>query len=318
MKNAYFTNLFKRFNTFFRSYLNLVLISSLSVSSGCSIKMYATNALADALAESGEVYASDEDIDLVGAATPFGLKTIESFLYQTPEHRGLLLAAARGFTQYAYAYVAQPADEMEFYDVKAAYAQRERARNLYLRARDYGLRGLETNHTDFIHALRTSPREMTALTTIEDVPYLYWTGISWAAAISLSKDDPDLIADIPLVENLIYRAYELDETFDNGVIHVFLISYEMSRQGMTTDAASRARKHFNRAVELSDGMQLAPYVALAEAVSISEQNRDEYEELLEHALQIEIQAKPEWTLVNSVMQRRAKWLLTQSDEYFSD
>jgi hypothetical protein len=47
-----------------------------------------------------------------------------------------ILAAARGFTQYAYVYVQLPADEMEDRDVAAAYAQRERARRLYLRARD--------------------------------------------------------------------------------------------------------------------------------------------------------------------------------------
>jgi predicted anti-sigma-YlaC factor YlaD len=280
--------------------------------------MYATNAMADALAESSDVYASDDDIDLVGAATPFGLKTIESLLLQTPEHRGLLLAATRGFTQYAYVYVAQPADEMEYHDVKKAYAQRERARNLYLRARDYGLRGLEIKHPDFIHALGINPNETITRTSIEDVPYLYWTGIAWAAAIALSKDDPDLIADIPLVETLIFRAYELDESFDDGAIHIFLISYEMSRRGMIADAVSRARQHFSRAVELSSGMQVAPYVALAEAVSIPQQNRSEYETLLEHALQIEIHAKPEWTLVNSVMQRRANWLLTRADQYFSD
>ncbi len=54
------------------------------------------------------------------------------------------------------------------------------------------------------------------------------------------------------------------------------------------------------------------------AVAIPEQNRSEYKQLLEHALEIEIENQPYWLLVNSVMQRRAKWLLARSDEYFSD
>ena len=80
--------------------------------SGCSVRQYAASSIGDALAEGGGVYASDNDIEFVGAAIPFGLKTMESLLETVPEHRGLLLAATRGFTQYAYVYVQMPADDL--------------------------------------------------------------------------------------------------------------------------------------------------------------------------------------------------------------
>ncbi len=49
--------------------------------SGCSaMQRVAVNRLGDALAEGSSVYATDDDPDLVGAALPFGLKTIESLL----------------------------------------------------------------------------------------------------------------------------------------------------------------------------------------------------------------------------------------------
>jgi len=66
--------------------------------------------------------------------------TIESLLASAPEHQGLLFAAASGFTKYSYAYVQQRADLLEDRDLAAATAERGRARRLYLRARDYGLR----------------------------------------------------------------------------------------------------------------------------------------------------------------------------------
>src|SRR5512139_2468375 len=72
---------------------------------GCSIKKMAINTVGDALAESGSSFASDDDPELVAAAVPFGLKTIESLIVQSPRHKGLLLAACSGFTQYAYAFV---------------------------------------------------------------------------------------------------------------------------------------------------------------------------------------------------------------------
>ena len=45
------------------------------------------------------------DIELVGDALPFSLKTVEGLLAEVPEHKGLLLTAASGFTQYSYVYV---------------------------------------------------------------------------------------------------------------------------------------------------------------------------------------------------------------------
>lgn len=293
--------------------LFLALVALLS---GCSIKTIAVEAVADALAESGTTYAADDDIEFVGIASPFGLKTTEGLLETVPEHRGLLLAAARGFTQYAYVYIEQPANEVEDFDVRRAYAGRARARHMYLRARDYGLRGLEATYPGITGSIRLAPREAVAVTTVDDVALLYWTAAAWASAISLGKDDPTLVADLAAVEALIERAYALDESYDNGAIHVFLISYEMSQSGLREDAAARARSHFDRAVELSGGLQAAPYVAFAEAVTVAEQNRSEYQRLLEQALVIDADAKPEWRLANLVMQRRARWLLAHTDDIF--
>jgi len=72
---------------------------------GCSIRSLAVNSLADALAESGPVYASDSDPDLVRQALPFALKTFESLLESAPENKDLLVSTCSGFTQYAYAFV---------------------------------------------------------------------------------------------------------------------------------------------------------------------------------------------------------------------
>ncbi|HEY5789914.1 MAG TPA: TRAP transporter TatT component family protein, partial [Gammaproteobacteria bacterium] len=181
--------------------LRLLLCLPLLLAGGCAtVENLARNALADALAEGGSAYASDDDVDLVGDATPFALKTLESLLAATPDHRGLLLATASGFTQYAYAYVQLPADVLELSDVDAAYAQRDRARRLYLRARGYGLHGLEVAHPGFAARLRAAPVEAVAATGRADVPLLYWTAVAWAAAISLGKDDPELVAGLGEVD----------------------------------------------------------------------------------------------------------------------
>jgi predicted anti-sigma-YlaC factor YlaD len=286
------------------------------LTTGCSIKKFAINKIGDSLAESGTTFASDDDPELIGNAVPFSLKLMESLLEASPRHRGLLLATASGFTQYAYAFVQQEADRLEDQDLEQAAAARVRARRLYLRARDYGLRGLETRHESFSAQLRADARAAVRVAKVEDVPLLYWTAAAWGAAVSLSKDNPDLVADQPVFEALIDRALELDEQFDTGTIHAFLISYEPSRQGAQGDPYDRSRVHFERVVGLTGGQLAGPFVALAEAVSVSRQDRREFETLLQRALDIDADARPEWRLANLIIQRRARWLLSRADQLF--
>jgi hypothetical protein len=118
------------------------------------------------------------------------------------------------------------------------------------------------------------------------------------------------------VEALIDRALELDEDYDFGAIHGFLVTYESSRLTGTGDPAERSRKHFERAMELSGGKLASPLVSLAETVSVRKQNRKEFESLLNKALAIDADSKPEWRLSNLVAQRRARWLLSRTDQLF--
>lgn len=294
-----------------------VLASLALLAGGCTtLKHTAVNQLGDALANGGTTFAADDDPQLIKDAAPFSLKLMESLLAENPGHRGLQLAAASGFTQYGYAFVQQDADEIEERDLAAAQALRARARGLYLRARDHGLLGLEATHRGFTAELRRQPQPAVRACTVEDVPLLYWTAVSWAAAISLSKDNPALIADLPEVQALIDRALDLDEQFDHGAIHGFLITYEMSRAGGTGDPVMRARRHFDRAVALSGGQQAAPFLAYAEAVCVQTQDRAQFQSLLERALAIDVNARPEWRLVNLVMQQRARRLLKTAAELF--
>ena len=292
----------------------LVLLLLLA-GSGCSIKRFMIGKLGDALAGSGATYASDDDPELVRDALPFALKLIESLLEQTPDHRGLLLAAASGFTQYAYAFIQQDADQAADHDAAATADLRLRARGLYRRARGYGLRGLAAAHPDFEATLRRDPAAALEAVGPDEVPFLYWTAAAWGASISLAKEDPEQLADLPLVEALGRRAIALDEGYDRGALHEFLITLEASRPGGSLAAA---REHFRRAVELSGGERAGPMVALAETVAVQSQDRAQFESLLRQALAVNPDARPEWRLANLVYQRRARWLLGRMDLLFAE
>ncbi len=99
---------------------SLALLTASGV--GCSLNKIAVNKIGNALAAGGGTYASDDDPELIKAATPFVLKLMESLLDQSPKHRGLLLATSSGFVRFAYVFVHQEADEQEDIDLDAATA----------------------------------------------------------------------------------------------------------------------------------------------------------------------------------------------------
>lgn len=294
----------------------LAVAAALAVAAcGCSIRQSAIGMAADTLAGSGAAYASDDDPELIREATPFSLKLMEALLAETPGHRGLLTALCRGFAQYGYAFVELDAKAIEETDYPRSATLKRRARNLYLRARDYGLRALETARPGFAASLRSDAAAAARLEA-GDVEMAFWAGMAWCAAVALSKDDPRLVSELPQGEALVRRAFALDPDFDRGAIHQFLITFEGAKPAAMGGSEAKAQEHFRRAVALSEGLSAAPYIALAETVCVQKQDRKEFEALLKQALAVDVSRRPEIRLSNLVLQQRARWLLGQADALF--
>ncbi len=282
---------------------------------GCSIRSVAVNKIGDALANTGSNFASDEDPELVGDAIPFGLKTMEGLLESAPKHKGLLLGAASGFVQYAYGWVQMEGDMVEAKDLARATELRERARKLYLRARDYGLRGLEVDFPGLRDALPRDAKAALAKTKKEHVPLLYWTAMGWGGAMSLKVNDSEVSVDQPIVEALARRALELDEGWGLGSIHEFFVSWE-SAHASVGGSMEKAREHFERAILFSKGRRAFPYLTYAESVSVAKQDKAQFQEMLEKALAIDVSRPDDQRLANLLAQKRARWQLGRLDELF--
>lgn len=284
---------------------------------GCSIKRVAVDRIGNALAGSSGVYASDDDPELVRDATPFALKTVEGLLQESPAHPGLLLSACSGFTQYAHAFIQDEADYVEARDPARAAELRARAKKLYLRARGYGLRGLEAALPGFRDQLRAAPDAALARAGREQVPLLYYTAAAWAAAFALDVSDSTLSVDQTLMEKLARRALALDPAWDAGACHEFLVAWEAGH-AKAGGSTAKARSHFQEAVRLSGGLRASVYVTFAEAVALEAQDRAGFQTLLGDALRVDPDRDPAHRTAILVAQRRARWLLGRTGELFND
>ena len=263
------------------------------------------------------VFTGDDDPELVADALPFALKLYESLLEQVPEHQGLLLATGSGFIMYANAFVQTPAGMLHDSEWEEQERMIGRAKHLYLRGRDQLLEAIDLRHKGFQESLKSGDiTEIVGKMTKDDVPFLYWAAAGWVAAYSTDPFDLSVGAKIPLALEMMNRAYELDPKFSNGVIDEFYISFYGSMPAGMGGDSEKARVHFRKALETSGGKTAGPYVSLATTVCISEQNAEQFVELLKSASGIDPDADPAARLVNILNIRKADWYLQHIDDYF--
>lgn len=284
---------------------------------GCSVKNFAIKEIASSLAEgSGSAFAQESDITFAGQAIPFSLKLVESLLAAQPDNPDLLLAAASGFTQYAKGWVEQPADFMADDDFFAAQGEYARAAAFYRRAYAYGLRGLSAQYPGFRTAFQNDPVAAVARIEMTDVDLAYWTAAALGSAISLSRTDPELLAQLPAVNALAERAITLDPAWGWGALHELMITLKAAGTGDPAELRREIADHFEAAVRISGGASASARVNYAEGIMVQDQNRAEYERLLNQALAVSAEAHPDNRLAILIAQQRAEWLLDRVDDLF--
>jgi predicted anti-sigma-YlaC factor YlaD len=294
-----------------------LLLLLLLPTTGCS--GLAAKLAAGALTSGGDAYASDDDPELVRGAVPFGLKTMEGVLEAEPDNVKLLQALAAGFTQYGYAFVAADAEVADLGGrLEEAKALRARSKKLFLRARGYGLRGLDARRDGLGSSLRAGGDLAAALARArkEDVPLLYWTASAWTLAIVNGKGDMGLVAELPVPVAMMERALALDEAWGEGAIHEFFLAYQATRSAAEGGGPERAKAHLDRVQALSLNKKLGPRVAYAEGVLVQAQDRAAFTAVLEEVLAANPDEVPRLRLANVLAQRKARLLLEHADDLF--
>lgn len=301
--------------------MTVLALTFVVTASGC-LKKIALSSVADAMSGQGTVYASDNDPELVRDAIPFALKTMEQLADALPRHAGIRVALDRTCTSLAVGFYKDEAERTEDRDVAASKPLYKRAKKMSLRARDYGLDAFDLRvpgaKKAFLSGDRAAEKAALDKMTKADVEMLYWLGASWASAISVGKDDMDLVGQLPRVGLVMERALALDESWDQGTLHEFFILFDTARGTEQGGGNKKALAHYERALELDKGSRLSPKVSLAETVMIDTQNKKEFTRLLTEVREADVDAHPTERLVNILAQRRAAWLLARTDELFAE
>lgn len=297
-----------------------VVMLGLSGLTSCSITQMAVETQADVMELASPVVEAQVDYEFARAAAPANLLQLEGLLRVKPTSAALLLLTARSWASYAYAFVEDEMLTAELAgEIERADHQRARARAMYLRAQELGLRRLEAEAPGVRASARKDPEQLRELLAKdfadeEWAPVLFWTGYAWGSAINLSRDDPALLADLPFATVLVEQSLALDERYFNAAAHVFLGVASASRGASVGGDPQGGKKHFERALSLTNREALMVQLNYAQSYAVQMQDRRLFDALLDEVTRETPLPGTPVSLANVLAQRRAQRLREQADE----
>lgn len=282
----------------------LAAIFTLFIVSSCSIQKLAIKSTSGLFSYGIEAIYSEPDLKLAEQAIASNLKLLEGFHRADPNNKNLLLMLTQGYASYALAFV-EDQDPV-------------RASMFYKRAREFGMQLLQHSHP-FKSGIPKQEGEFLGRVNMlgrADVPALFWTAFAWAGWINLNRDLPQAVFDLNKVKGMMQRVLELDEGFFFGAAHLFFGSIDGSLPKMLGGDPERARRHFLRSLELSDGKFLMADVYLARYYAVTTLNDSLFTETLREVVEAPVDILPGYQLLTSVAKQKAKILLSKKEEFF--
>ena len=286
---------------------------------GCSIEKLALKKVSRMLTSTSgsNVFTSDNDPDLVAQALPFAIKLYESLLNSLPSDPGLRLRTGSLYIMYANAFIESPADMIPRTEMEKRDALLARAKNLYLRGRDILLIGLERRNPALLKQLhdRQYDRAMAPFGRA-DADLLYWTALGWLAAYAVDPFDMTLGQTVPQTRVMIERVRTLAPDYGHGSLDSFYVGYYGSLPADLGGDKAKARDYFAKAQAAAGKTDTSALISLATTVSVKEQNAAEFKDLLGRVLAFDVNSAPDNRLINTINQRRARWLLAHIEDFF--
>ena len=237
------------------------------------------------------------DIDLVCEGAPSYLLMIDSLIESNPENRDLLLNGTQAYSGSTAALISCNAPPERVVAISSK-AQRygKRLLSLYLPIEG----GSGDKMDEALLGLRA-----------KDGRYLFWGAFGWLSWVQQQQGSPASMADLIVIEKIMQRLLDLDETIENGSPHLFFGALYGAKPVLIGGDPKRSRIHFERALEISKRSYLIVQTTYAETYCRMTFNQELHDSLLREVLDFPLEKSPSQTLVNQIAKRKASQLLEE-------
>jgi hypothetical protein len=238
------------------------------------------------------------DIDLVCEGAPSYLLMIDSLIESSPANRDLLLNGTQAYSGSTAALIScnAPPERVVAISSKAQLYGR-RLLSFYLPVED----GSADKLDDALSRL-----------TAKNGRYLFWGAFGWLSWVQQQQGSPASMADLVVIEKIMQRLLDLDETIENGSPHLFFGALYGAKPVLIGGDPKQSRIHFERALEISKRSYLIVQTTYAETYCRMTFNQELHDSLLREVLEFPLENSPSQTLVNQIAKRKATQLLEEN------
>ncbi len=237
------------------------------------------------------------DLKLAEASLPAELKLMEGLLKNDPGNQKILTALCMGFTGYAMLFVEDQ--------------EPERASDLYLRAKSYGLKAMGMEDLDSRHL----PNRLKKVTPSE-IEMLFWTTMAWNAWVNLNLDNPAALGESTPAQACLERVLEIEPEFYHGAPYVLMGAILAARPKMLGGNAPEAKACFEKAIGVSHGKFLLAQYYDARYYAVRVQDKDMFFTLAKEVADTPPDDLKGACLINQAVKEKMKALAEMADELF--
>lgn len=249
-----------------------------------------------------ETILSYDDPETIKQAVPAYLVLISSMIRGDENNVDLLISGSRLYGAYASVFV----------------EEKNRKAILAGKAFEYADRAICLKKPEACNARAVSYYEyeqMLKQFQKDDVSVLFSYGAAWAGLVQVNRDDWNVVAELPRVKATMRRVLELDETISNGDAHLYMGVMESLLPPAMGGKTELAKKHFERALEISDRTNLMAMLLYAEKYARLIFDRELHDNLLNELIKVELKGS-DTALINTIAKAKAKKLLASANDYF--
>ena len=223
-------------------------------------------------------------------------------------------ALMRTKVEYGFGIIMEHADRLIDVDYSSALDKYKKANIIFKDARDSGISILNDRYSNFNEWIRGG---VELQFTNNDIIDLYWLAAAYGGAISSSRGDPFELIHLPKVGRILRKCIELDPEWNNGAVYSAMMSFTSTRTDISEDLLRDSVDfYFNKAILYSDSLDAGPFLAYAESIHKTYQERKEFEDKLNYVINMKTKSRSRYELPNLIAKNRAEWLLSKTDDYF--
>jgi len=281
---------------------------------------FAGDSTVDVMKVATQAFNEEPDAWLARESALGQLKFAEGVLKATPENEDLMVLIAANYTNFAFGFFLFDLEQLKWGSDEYE-TLKNRSVDFFNRGRRHAIMALNQDVEDFGTAVYATGDRFDQILREEldpedHVPAMYWLANAWGNIINLTSDDPDSLADLGRVKQIMQWVRDHDSNYENSGPVLFFGVMNTAIPKALGGKPEEAKVAFDAALKATDRKFLMVQALYARHYMKVVNDKAGYVRLLTEVLDARDDIYPEQRLANELAKQRARRWLDETDDHF--